>query len=1341
MKADSQRYHEVARSQYDHEKLGIAALLSVIPDAAPYRVWSDFEFIDDNGQWHEVDALVVGQRRVHLVELKNWSGTLTGDEHRWRTLGGAFPPVRNPGKLARYKAQRLASRLQTVFNDIFHKADFPLPPELRKVPWVQEAVFLTHPEVVSDLTDFGAKNVFGLDGYSNHTQLHGISERLTEAPDAHGHITENLSKIMLESALEIITGKRQKRREHTAGSWILKGKEEWDDQVEVWSAQHRVSGHKGLVHVPVTSGGQIGGAQLRRQVNRAFTLLSGIKHEGIDAPVSQEYLDETDLPVLVYPAHGTHESLDFLFPGATLTAQQQIDLILQIADAVAYAHDHNVVHRGLGPGAVTVDVSALKDPTVSSAVKVRNWSLVGEVTAASTTQLHSVSSTSDGFGDVFLPPEGFDASDRRTAELFSVGALAYFILSQGNLPATDIPSLMERLSDGGLDLAATGSPVEEKVRELIRDVTSAAPADRRKAVANGDRRKATEKINPVRLFADRLRALTSKRRSDDGTDALHPTIGGRIANRFTVEKVSGRGSTAVGLRVQDDDHDGATRILKVALNGQKAQSLRAEAEVLENLQLKLGGHPTASRFVKLLEPVLDLPHSRTALLLSDCGEYSLNDLLNMGGTTPEVFWRLGEQLLEILVALESTGIAHRDIKPPNLGVTVSGGYQHLALFDFSLSAVDLKNTEAGTPPFRDPFFSSSWDTRTQFDSFAERYSATVVLYQLATNDTPVYGDGETAAALTDGRLKVESSHLEERFSPAQADALSSFFEHALDGRTTNRPKDAEELRQLFLAAKRAQSKIPEQPAAKATRKPQPDTAQAPAKGTAISSFRDFSAELISLSGAQRTSVRRYVEHVLGEDLTDPFATARAFADLLNVSNQRMSQVPHELGPKWRAQKEVADVLNRLSSATRDTLRDLGGIATPRQLASVVAEVLPDDADAQTLRQQIGILRIIEVDSQGLAEPLAVIRRGKQQTAIALALTNQEIYTSLPSALQDCARHLTATADVAIVPRETMLSALNHTALEHFRNHDSNLQLGSRVLPQLATAESHYVALTAAGELYSRDLPLATMLTDIIKPSTSAVNRSILQNHLEARFPAARAQKLPASAELLALLQQIDPSFVYNSATGAFTRGGEIADHTYLGTRQPTPTSLRTQVPADSESREFLELVDTLSEQLPLKSFRAISIQKDQVGVIAKKLGHHFSTTPINLSDRVLAEIQNLLASTGQADRLDALFRLDTESTRQHITRVVRTAAEKVVPQFDHHTEQVVILTDISILANYDALDLLKPWAEITGPPNPRAMWVLVPHDGPAPSASLSIDGVPLPLTSPAQIINLKELHA
>lgn len=104
--AGAPRWVEVTPSPFPHEAEGLRKIRELLPQTSPYRAWSNVEFRDGQGKWHEVDLIVLGQRRLHLVELKYYSGTLRGDDLRWRRDGHRAED--SPLKLARRKAQRLA---------------------------------------------------------------------------------------------------------------------------------------------------------------------------------------------------------------------------------------------------------------------------------------------------------------------------------------------------------------------------------------------------------------------------------------------------------------------------------------------------------------------------------------------------------------------------------------------------------------------------------------------------------------------------------------------------------------------------------------------------------------------------------------------------------------------------------------------------------------------------------------------------------------------------------------------------------------------------------------------------------------------------------------------------------------------------------------------------------------------------------------------------------------------------------------------------------------------------------------------------------------------------------
>ena len=95
------------------------------------------------------------------------------------------------------------------------------------------------------------------------------------------------------------------------------------------------------------------------------------------------------------------------------------------------------------------------------------------------------------------------------------------------------------------------------------------------------------------------------------------------------------------------------------------------------------------------------------------------------------------------------------------------------LFDFSLSSAAGTAVTAGTPPYLDPFLDSP--RRGRYDSAAERYSAAVVLFEMATGSVPRFGDGLSDPASVQDEAAVEPG----MFDPAVADSLTGFFRTAL----------------------------------------------------------------------------------------------------------------------------------------------------------------------------------------------------------------------------------------------------------------------------------------------------------------------------------------------------------------------------------------------------------------------------------------------------------------------------------------------------------------------------------------------------------------------------------
>jgi serine/threonine protein kinase len=994
------RWLEITPSPFAHESEGLNRVKAFMPNHAPFRAWTNFEFRDGHGKWHEVDLLLLGRRRLHLVELKYYNGTLRGDDHRWLRDGKRAED--SPLKLARRKAQRLASKLQDELLRWARENNQQVPNPRDVVPFVQESVFLHHPGMRCALSPSAKIDLYGIDGNEASSGLPGISDRLLEPATPHQVVGPNRDEII--AALLAKIGVVQ-RRQREVGSWIIDEEplgegEGWQD----WPAFHRVATtdrHRIRFFVTAPGAAAEERNRVRRVADHEFRVMSRLAHDGLLRP--RDLVDDELGIGLVYPDDQRLQRLDLWLADQTggVPLADQLSVLRQVAEAVGYAHGSRVVHRGLTPQAVSV--RRVAEGGIRAVVG--DWQSAG-TTGSSLTGLPSAGVTgllgaeqaAGRLGDVLGPldadrrqaeafqaPEGVwnSDADRIRLDVFALGALAYYVLA-GRPAAPDRTTLRERLRrDEGLDLAADLPQVPSAVRDLVLSATRPA---------------VTERLPDVRSFLEKLaaaeRALTDV--GDDAEDPLEAKPGAVLGGRFRLERRLGAGSTAVGLLVTDLSVPGreTQRVLKVANDETAATRLDGEAEVLAGLM--------DPRLVRLVEGPIEVGRRR-ALLLESAGDETLGEVLR-GRTrlSLDLLERWGGDLLEALVALDRAGVDHRDIKPANLGVR-GGRAKHLVLFDFSLSRAGATALTAGTPPYLDPFLDSPG--RGRYDSAAERYAAAVVLFEMATGSTPVYGDG-----LTDpGSVADEASVEEALFDPSVAGPLTVFFRQALARDAAARHDTAGDMlaawRSVFApvpkttpddADARAEAADPGTPladsglsaralsalepyrvstvgdlvaldpvrlnrlagVAEPTRREVKERARrwrerlgAAVTGRGTPTERPATAGLptpaaaaellLRHAGAARAEARRTAARlILGLDGDlDPFASHRELAVALDVTRARAAQHLDGLQQAWADDPECCTLLNALATQARTALASVGDVATVEELTDAVQGAL------------------------------------------------------------------------------------------------------------------------------------------------------------------------------------------------------------------------------------------------------------------------------------------------------------------------------------------------------------------------------------------------------------------
>ncbi|WP_202927006.1 protein kinase domain-containing protein [Gordonia desulfuricans] len=1365
------RWIEVSKSAYAHEADGLKQLRDIVPPAPPYRAWTNFEFMDNHGGWNEIDALILGRRRLHMVELKSWNGVLSGNEKNWVLTGRSRKSRTQRSALltTRHKAQKLASRLKDEVRKVALENQLDVDKVMRHFPFIQEEVFFHGDEFTVNLSDLAKSNLFGIDGREAETGLPGITGRLLEPPvDGRDNYGEDMSVILALALRELGASRRLER---DAGSWTITGNtldsgDDWQD----FDVVHKVTGVHGRGRIVTSRRGAPAQARAaaRRRIQREYELIRSFRQESIVPPLDLAQDDDGNA-VLVYEKLDDFQPLDLALLTREVSVEQQIEILTQVADALAYAHRNQVSNRGLSPSTVLINTARLDDGG-DVQIRLADWSWAGRIhrsTSASATVAGSAIAGSTGDEDVYQAPEDrwSPTADRIAVDVFSLGALAYFVFT-GEAPARDRTDLRARLRiQNGLDLAASGGRfVDESLRAVVLQATRPSVSDRVKLDV-----KFQQPHFGAAEFRTELQQYTVARgvRVEPEPDPLNPLPDDELADgRFTVVKLLGAGSTARGVLVLDNSAAGERRVLKVGLDDSKTARLYDEAEVLTKLGQQ---QPTIPGVVELLEPPLHLG-GRTALLLSDCGEQTLSDIVRHMAVSEAQLKLWGTQLLDTVVALDAAGIVHRDIKPSNLGMAKTPGTgktkrpkTSLALFDFSLSRAGVTETEAGTPTYRDPFLGMG--KRTAFDSAAERYSAAVVLYEMATGSTPVYGDGRSdPTALTDDVTIDVEAFTDAGLSQVRADALAGFFRTALARDARKRHDTATAMLTAWKSVFTARAD--EAASTEASRRggngpsfhPTPVIVmdQRPDVSTTLppyTSLPEFVRTLTDLAGRRPTVMRRQVlELLLGthaESPADPFVTYNDLAVRVHVTPGRVAQIFGEFSSLLHTDDPVKSFPTQRTKATIDDLyqRALslitasGGVSTPELLArELVGDMqIGDLPDVQ--RVALGVLRVVLACAPKPAAKdtthtdhvgIEMVRRHGAGTVAMLATSTT--HRRLPTVLADAANDLISGAigqgtalvtsdDAALTIRTKTASALGLAS-------PTEVEVPLHVLLAIAVTSSTEVGLTSLNELHASNLPVDTALRVVLQglSTTDTFGRAELETRLLARFPMLKGT-LPRRPALDDLVARVAPGMAWDDARARYRFPVEEEPK---GSTVPT---YRTLVPSRVVSG------DTRSQVLHAlgagdRRFRALGIPLGHSDAVADTLCEHFGATRINATDVILATMRERAAEVGLDWSMilaaDAGAAADQEGLRGFVAQAVPSIVDAVAA-----VDGPVVLTDLSTLAAYGQLGIVRTWTDLTDPP-PHSVWATIPQPHTSGQAGPLVDGVALPLNSPEQFIPLTD---
>lgn len=1374
----------LTESQFAWEREALDFVRERFPEHEPYRAWSNFEFIADDGSINEVDLLVFSPQGFFLIEIKSRPGRVHGDAGTWTwETEGSRLTVDNPLLATNRKAKKLVSLLKK--QRVFRKK---APP-----PFLEALVFLSAEDQRCDLKGTGRSRVCLRDREADdgRSGTSGIMAALTnrKCPGLEGNPKgkhDRPAARHIEQALDQ-AGIRPSQRQRRVGDYILEQQLDEAPGYQDWAAKHtqldddRVRIR--IYHVRATAAEEER-ATIERAAQREYQLLRSLKHPGV--PEAYGFTQHELGPALIlefFPKairldHFLQQNSDELAIGARL------ELMREIANVIRFAHEKKVVHRGLSPRSILIVNPGSERPQV----KIFNWHSGYRTGTASTVISREVAAT-DHLGQLmedsataYLAPEAISnqPSVGEHLDVFSLGAIAYHLFS-GQPPAENGLELADKIRQTkGLQISSVLNGATESLEDLIFWST------------RGDVPSRFDRVHDFLAFLDIVEEELTEPDQDLVEDPSLAQKGDLLPGGFIVKSRLGQGACSVALLV---GHGEEEFVLKVANSDDQNERLADEAEVLQSLQ-----HQHIVNFERQIEI-----GGRTCLLMQQAGTKLLRNRLSADGALQlELLQRFGEDLIEVVRYLEEQGIPHRDIKPDNIGVgPVGRGDQlHLVLFDFSLSRSSTENINAGTVGYLDPMLPLRATKRWDLD--AERYAAAATLYEMATGGLPVWGDGDSDPSQLDCEITLEP----ERLDAVLRDNLTVFFSRAFRRDPAERFDNAEEMlkewRHCFEEIEAADDQDEELDAEEFAERVQqvrwdsqiPELQLSTRAHTALDranilTVRDLLTfqlgNLLHMRGVGRKTrnelalVVRLLRDSLGEPVFDeessdtdqPQTTTDGQDDLGLPSVDRvLARIrPPDKGNE-QSTTPVANSLLGLGESSASIWPSQSDVATQLELSrqrvnQIVGKLrdrwgrLPDITqlriDLKDILEQFGNVMSIEELATAILKMRGSVLVGEARTSAALAIiravveVEQTQQTPRYVVGRDADRVVIGISDSAVqyglqLGEQADELAEQESLIQPDRALDTLRSVGrpkpldelsdDRII-HLAQSASRNAALSSRREFYPRgmDAGRAILLSRGALSGVPKLTAEQIQQRVTSRYH--EAQPIPGHPRLEDLLQEAGLSFRWDSNETAYVstfRPALVSSGSDTLQRQATFDGGGgfTEVTADiADAREFEERLQHADRD---GAFLALVVPSKHYERAIEELDTRFAVEVIDIEERILETLQ-VLAKELNVDWQQVLNtdRDPDDDNWNLLLQLVNRTVERLEPEWTSN-QKTLLFVYAGLLARYDQMPLLERLRDrLTRADGLHGLWLLVPG-----SQTATLEGQLVPVHTPAQIAQIPE---